>query len=243
MNQPTNNRPTGRAAFGAPARDARSAPVRASGEFAKAPPYGLPPRGGTASAALEARWNFQPNPAGDWPQVHPTAYVHPSAQLIGNVHVGKHVFVGPGAILRADETGPDGRTAPVVIAPGCNVQDGVVVHALGGTSVRIGPKTSLSHGCIVHGPCEIGRGSFIGFRSVVFDAHVGRGVYVGAGSIIQGVDIDDHAFVQPGTCLTAPPAGEPAADFPARTSSKERAFMRRVIRANLRLTRDYHRQK
>ena len=206
MNQPTNNnRPTGRAAVGAPARLPR--PV------------------------------CQPNPAGDWPSVHPTAYVHPSAQLIGNVHVGKHVFVGPGAILRADETGPDGRTAPVVVAPGCNIQDGVVVHALGGTSVRIATKTSLSHGCIVHGPCQIGRGSFIGFRSVVFDARLGCRVYVGAGSIVQGTDLDDDVLVRPGICLTAPPR----AGLLARTSPKERLFMRSVIRANLRLARDYRR--
>ncbi len=103
------------------------------------------------------------NPEGDWPQVDPSAYIDPTAQLMGNVHIGPRVYVGPNAVIRADETDSKGMVLPIVIAPKCNIQDGVVIHAIGGTNVTIGLKTSLAHGCIIHGPCNLGQRCFMGF--------------------------------------------------------------------------------
>jgi carbonic anhydrase/acetyltransferase-like protein (isoleucine patch superfamily) len=97
------------------------------------------------------------------PQISPTAFVDPSATILGNVLIGDDVYVAPNASIRADE--PDSR---IVIGPKCNVQDNVVIHALRGSTVRIGTGTTLAHGAIVHGPCAIGEGCFIGFGSVVF---------------------------------------------------------------------------
>ena len=45
------------------------------------------------------------NPNGDYPKVDTTSYIHPTAVVIGKVRIGKNVFVGPGAVIRADEPG------------------------------------------------------------------------------------------------------------------------------------------
>jgi len=181
--------------------------------------------------------NLRANPAGDRPRVDPSAWVDPSAQVIGNVRLGARVFVGPGAVLRADETGPDGAVAAVDLGEDGNVQDGAVVHALGGTPVAVGPRTSLSHGCIVHGPARIGAGCFVGFRAVVFDAALGNGVLVGAGAVVQGVRIEAGTLVPPRSAVLT------AADAAAlgRTGPAEREFMEKVLAANRRLVEGYRR--
>lgn len=118
------------------------------------------------------------NAAGDFPEVAETAFVHETATLIGNVIVEEDVYVGPNAVLRADELGADGTVAPIVVGRGANVQDCVVVHALGGTQVKIGPGSSIAHPAVVHGPCEIGSNCFVGFNSVVFRSTLGDDVVV-----------------------------------------------------------------
>ncbi|MBU0952022.1 MAG: hypothetical protein KKH91_04250 [Elusimicrobia bacterium] len=84
--------------------------------------------------------------------MHISAFVHPTAVIIGNVKIGKQVFVGPDAVIRADEP-----KSSIFIGANCNVQDRVIVHALQNTSVYVDNNSSLSHGCIVHGPCKIGK--------------------------------------------------------------------------------------
>ncbi|MEE4602286.1 MAG: hypothetical protein V2J65_13480, partial [Desulfobacteraceae bacterium] len=59
--------------------------------------------------------NIRPNLAGDYPEIHPSALIDPSAQIIGNVKAGKNVFIGPLAVIRADERGPDGTVTPIII--------------------------------------------------------------------------------------------------------------------------------
>ena len=118
------------------------------------------------NTALNRR--IRPNPFGDWPEVPPTAYIDPTAQVIGHVKIGQYVFVGPNAVIRADEQDDSGHVCPIIVEDECNVQDGVIIHALAGTEVTIGQRTSLAHGAIVHGPCRIDEDSFIGFGAVVF---------------------------------------------------------------------------
>ena len=100
--------------------------------------------------------SFRSNPNGNRPQVDSTAYIDPTAQIIGNVHIGTRVYIGPNAVVRADETDDKGQVQSIEIGDECNIQDGVIVHALGGTHVTIGRQTSLAHGCIIHGPCTLG---------------------------------------------------------------------------------------
>ena len=125
--------------------------------------------------------NVRPNPTGDWPQIDPTAYVDPTATVIGLVRIGPRVFVGPNVVIRADEVDKHGEVKPIVIEAQSNVQDAVIIHALAGTEVTIGRRTSLAHGAIIHGPCTVAERSFVGFGAVVFMAKVGSGVFI-AGS-------------------------------------------------------------
>jgi carbonic anhydrase/acetyltransferase-like protein (isoleucine patch superfamily) len=139
--------------------------------------------------ALEA------NAAGHHPEIAPTAYVHPTATVIGRVRVGDHAFVGPQAVIRADEAGPDGTIEPIVIGEYANVQDCAVVHALGGTGVTIGPKTSIAHAAIIHGPRTIGVGCFVGFNSVVFRATLGDGAVVMHQALVEGTVVPEGLLV------------------------------------------------
>ncbi|MDP3104982.1 MAG: carbonate dehydratase, partial [Candidatus Methanoperedens sp.] len=94
------------------------------------------------------------------PKISKTTYVCDSAVITGNVVIGEQAFVAPNASIRADEPG-----SAIIIGDGCNIQDNVIIHALMKTKVVIGDHTSLSHGCIVHGPAQIGKNCFIGFGS------------------------------------------------------------------------------
>jgi len=129
------------------------------------------------------------------PEVEEDAWIHPSAALVGNVRVGAGAYVGPHASLRADERGPEGDIAPIVVEPEANVQDGVVLHALGGTSVVISKGASVAHGAVVHGPCRVGPGCFVGFNSVVYDAELGDHVVIMHGALVEGTSIPDGLYV------------------------------------------------
>ena len=178
------------------------------------------------------------NPNGDWPDVDPTAYVDPSAQVIGNVHIGPKVYIGPNAVIRADESDDNGDVQPVVIDAGCNVQDGVIIHALAGTQVRIGPRTSLAHGCIIHGPCITGEWCFVGFRAVVFNTTLGDGVFVDTSAVVQGVDLAANALVPSGVVVSSE---EDTARHVGTTSQANARFREDVVTANRALADGYSR--
>lgn len=138
---------------------------------------------------------IQKNHAGDTPRIDVTAYIHPTAVVIGNVQIGARVFVGPHAVIRADEPCEQGEVEPIVVEPEVNIQDGVIIHALGGSPVRIARGASLAHGAVVHGPCEVGESCFIGFKSVVFKASLARGVIVEHQSLVENVSIPEGMHV------------------------------------------------
>ena len=138
---------------------------------------------------------IQANHAGQTPKIHATAFVHPSAVVIGNVVIGKKVFVGPNAVIRSDEPGACGNVESIIIEGEVNIQDCVVIHASGGSRVRIGKGASLAHGSVVHGPCDVGENCFIGFRSVVFKACLERGVVVQHQALVEGVALPEGIHV------------------------------------------------
>ncbi|MET7422954.1 gamma carbonic anhydrase family protein [Dactylosporangium sp. NPDC005555] len=112
------------------------------------------------------------------PVVHPTAYVHPTAVLIGDVHVGAGCYVGPLASLRGDF----GR---IVLSAGSNVQDSCVLHTFPGTTLTLGVDGHVGHGAVLHG-CQVGEGALIGINAVVLDdAVVGEFAFVGAHSLVR----------------------------------------------------------
>ena len=169
------------------------------------------------------------NPNGDYPKIDKTAYIDPSAVIIGKVSIGKNVFVAPGAVIRADEA-----KSSVGIGDSSNIQDRVIIHALGNSSVIIGKNTSLSHGCIVHGPCKIGKGCFIGFGSVVFKSELADYVFIKHLAVVEGVNIP---------CQKVIPSGEVIDSDKLKilkpVSKKTRDFSTQVIKTNLNLRKGY----
>lgn len=113
------------------------------------------------------------------PVVHPEAFVHPTAVLIGDVHVGAGCYVGPGASLRGDL----GR---IEVHRGANVQDNCTLHCFPGASCVVGEDGHIGHGSVLHGP-NIGPRVLIGMNSVIMDdAEVGEAAIVAAMSFVKG---------------------------------------------------------
>ena len=69
------------------------------------------------------------NTVGDTPHISNSTFVHPTAIVQGNVIIEENSFVGPMAIIRADEVDDEGKVEPIVIKASCNIQDGVIIHS------------------------------------------------------------------------------------------------------------------
>lgn len=112
------------------------------------------------------------------PVVSPTAFIHPTAVLIGDVIVGDNCYVGPNAVLRGDF----GR---IVMEAGSNLQDTCVVHSFPEKDCVIEADGHIGHGAVLHG-CRIGRNSLIGMNAVIMDeAIIGPECIVAATAFIK----------------------------------------------------------
>lgn len=112
------------------------------------------------------------------PVVHPTAFVHPSAVLIGDVFVGPRCYVGPNAVMRGDF----GR---LVLEEGANLQDTCVMHGFPGKDTVVDVDGHIGHGAVLHG-CHIGRNAMVGMNAVVMDdVVVGDDCIVAAAAFIK----------------------------------------------------------
>ncbi|HEK1687903.1 TPA: phenylacetic acid degradation protein PaaY [Pseudomonas putida] len=112
------------------------------------------------------------------PVVHPTAYVHPSAVLIGDVIVGPGCYVGPLAALRGDF----GR---IVLEEGANLQDTCVMHGFPGGDTVIERNGHVGHGAVLHG-CRVGADALVGMNAVVMDgAHIAPRCIVAATAFVK----------------------------------------------------------
>jgi phenylacetic acid degradation protein len=123
------------------------------------------------------------------PVVDPSAYVHPSAVLIGDVIVGPGVYIGPCASLRGDF----GR---IVIEAGANVQDTCVMHGFPGGETRVEVNGHIGHGAVLHG-CIVKRDALIGMNAVVMDeAEVGEQSIVAACAFVRaGVKLPARSLI------------------------------------------------
>lgn len=123
------------------------------------------------------------------PVVDPSAYVHPTAVLIGDVIVGPGVYIGPLASVRGDF----GR---IVMKAGSNLQDTCVVHGTHENDTIIDVDGHVGHGAVLHG-CVVGRNALIGMNAVVMDgAVVGEDSIVGAMAFVRaGMDIPARRLV------------------------------------------------
>ena len=117
------------------------------------------------------------------PVVDPSAFVHPTAVLIGDVIIGPRCFVGPGASLRGDI----GR---IFVGEGANIQDNCIVHCFPGKDVLIEVDGHIGHGAVLHG-CTIQRNALVGMNAVIMDdAVIGSESFVAAMAFVAaGMEI------------------------------------------------------
>jgi carbonic anhydrase/acetyltransferase-like protein (isoleucine patch superfamily) len=116
---------------------------------------------------------------GKAPTVHPSAFVAPTASIIGDVTIEENASVWYGVVLRAD-------FGPIVIRAGANVQDGSVLHTPEHLTCEIGEGATIGHSCMVHG-ATIGKEALIGNGAIVLDgSSIGERTLVAAGSVVTG---------------------------------------------------------
>lgn len=116
--------------------------------------------------------------AGFVPRISRSAYVHPTAVLIGDVIIGARTYIGPNAVLRGDN-------GPIRIYEEANIQDLCVVHGAPGNGTVVERRGHIGHGTTLHG-CTVEENGFVGMNCVVLDdARVGKDAYVGAHSMLK----------------------------------------------------------
>jgi len=112
------------------------------------------------------------------PTIHPDAYVHPDAVVIGNVHLAAESSVWPTAVLRGDSGG-------IWVGERTNVQDGTIVHCTEWHPTRIGPDSAVGHNAHIEG-ATIGSGCLVASGSVLLNGSVLEdGAVLGAGAVMS----------------------------------------------------------
>jgi carbonic anhydrase/acetyltransferase-like protein (isoleucine patch superfamily) len=127
---------------------------------------------------------------GRTPDVHPTAFVDHSAQVIGEVEVGEESSVWMCVVIRGD-------VHRIRIGRRTNVQDGTVVHVMRDThATTIGNEVTIGHAAVIHG-CTIDDRCLIGMGAILLNgAHVGRESIVAAGTlVVEGMQIPARSLV------------------------------------------------
>lgn len=111
------------------------------------------------------------------PVIDESSFIHPQANVTGNVIIGKDVYVGPSAVLRGD-------WGQIIIEDGCNVQENCTIHMFPGTTVTLKKGAHIGHGAIIHGG-TIGENCLVGMNAVIMDDVVlGDECIVGALSFV-----------------------------------------------------------
>ena len=111
------------------------------------------------------------------PAIHPSAFIAPTATVVGDVRIEEGASVWYGAVVRGD-------TSYAVIGKGANIQDGAVVHGRANMPALIGEEASIAHNAVIHG-ATIGARALIANGAQVLDgAVVGEGALVAAGSVV-----------------------------------------------------------
>jgi carbonic anhydrase/acetyltransferase-like protein (isoleucine patch superfamily) len=160
------------------------------------------------------------------PTIHPTAYIHPQAALIGQVEIGADCFVGAGAVLRGD-------FGAIRIGPGSCLQDNCVIHVGFTSAVSIAENVIIAHGVILH------------------DVIIGPYTLVGMGSILlPGVTCADHIMIAAGSVVRenmSLPAHSVVAGNPARVvkplSAEQKARIVEGVKTYQDLTKRYKKEE
>lgn len=120
---------------------------------------------------------------GKRPQIDPSAYIAPTAVVIGDVRLGPEVSIWWGAILRGDES-------YIEVGEGSNVQDGAMIHCGYDLPTRVGRNATVAHLCFLEG-CLIEDGALVGNGAIVLNrARIGAGGMLAAGSVLaEGAEV------------------------------------------------------
>ena len=134
---------------------------------------------------------------GATPRIHPTAWIAPTATVIGNVSIGAEATVWFGAVIRGDDP-----KNPITIGARTSIQDNCVIHVSSRAPTVIGEGVTIGHGVVLES-CVIGNGALVGMNAVVLAmASVGEGSLVAAGSVVG-----EGAEMPPRSLAAGAPAG------------------------------------
>jgi len=155
------------------------------------------------------------------PRVAASAWIAPTATLVGDVAVEDEASVWYGAVLRAD-------FGPIIVRRGANVQDGSVLHGGADPVTEVGEGATIGHLCVVHG-CVIGTEALIGNGATVLD-----GATIGARALVAA-----GATVAPGLVV---PDGMLAVGVPARVAGEVRGGALKWVQTNPEVYRELARR-
>lgn len=128
------------------------------------------------------------------PEIDPTVYLAPSAQVIGAVRIAKNASVWFNCVLRGD-------VDAISIGEETNIQDLTMCHVDSGAPLKIGSRVTIGHQCVVHG-CTIENNCLIGMGAVIMSGSViGQGSIVAAGALIL-----ENTVIPPLSLVTGIPA-------------------------------------
>jgi phenylacetic acid degradation protein len=128
---------------------------------------------------------------GKTPSIGAGTYVHPSADVFGDVTIGEGCWIGPGARIRGDY-------GAIVIGSYTSVEDNCVIHARPGEQTTIGNWVTIGHGSVIHNVKILSDYAIIGMGAVVSDwAEIGRWAVVGEGAMVRQSQTipDEHIAV------------------------------------------------
>jgi carbonic anhydrase len=201
-----------------------------------------------------------------FPNIEDTAFIHPFAVVIGDCYIGNMVMMSPTAVCRGDEGTPihigdfsniqdgvlihDLQTTTDIKnfdqrlfnkeGERISINDSRTVQE-GEYSVFVGNRSSLAHDAMIHGPAWIGNDTFIGMKSIVYNAKVGNNVAVGISSVITNVvEIPDNKFVPPGSIITNQ---EQANNLPDRIGTPFEEYNKGVVDVNVKLAEGYSQEE
>ncbi len=130
------------------------------------------------------------------PRIDPSAYLFPSADVIGNVRIGAKVFVGAGAVIRGDY-------GEIDIDDGSAIEENVTIHARISQKTTICKNVTVGHAAMIH-TCTIREGAVIGMKAVVSDfAEIGENAIVAEGAVVKS-----KTKITPGSIVAGVPAKE-----------------------------------
>ena len=167
------------------------------------------------------------------PDIHETAFVAPTACIIGAVTLEAGCSVWYGTVLRGD-------SSPILVREGASVQDGAVLHGPSGTTTEIGRGATVAHNAVVHGAI-IGEEATVGNGAIVLDGSViGERSLVAAGSVVQaGVQLPDGVLIAGAPAEVKRPIDGTQAEVWVVMNPEEQGSLAALHRDHAKLMSDY----